>query len=45
VQKAGVGRWLFNLSRERPLAYGLLSVALALAAGWLAAAAFRLAKR
>lgn len=45
VQKAGVGRWLFNLSRERPLAYGLLSVALALAAGWLAAAAFHLARR
>lgn len=45
VQKAGLGRWLFKLSQERPLAYGLLSVALALAAGWLAAAAFRLARR
>lgn len=45
VQKAGIERWLFNLSQERPLAYGLLSVALALAAGWLAAAVFRLARR
>lgn len=45
VQKAGVERWLYNLSQDRPLWYGLLSVALALAAGWLAAAAFRLARR
>ena len=45
VEKAGIERWLFNLSRQRPLAYGLLSVALALAAGWLAAAAFRLVRR
>lgn len=45
VQKAGIERWLFNLSQERPLAYGLLSVALALAAGWLAATVFRLARR
>jgi uncharacterized protein (TIGR02186 family) len=45
VEKAGLERWLFNLSRNEPLLYGLLSVALALAAGWLAAAAFRLARR
>jgi len=45
VQKAGIERWLYNLSQTRPLAYGLLSVALALAAGWLAAAGFRLARR
>ena len=45
VEKAGIERWLYNLSRDEPLAYGLMSVALALAAGWLAAAAFRLARR
>ncbi|MBP7240535.1 TIGR02186 family protein [Amaricoccus sp.] len=45
VEKAGVERWLYNLAQNRPLAYGLLSVAVALAAGWLAAAAFRLARR
>lgn len=45
VEKQGIERWLYNLSVDRPLAYGLLSVALALAAGWLAAAVFRLGKR
>ena len=40
VAKTGIERWLYNLSRNEPLLYGLLSVALALAAGWLAAAAF-----
>ena len=44
VEKAGIERWLYNLSRDEPLIYGLMSVALALAAGWLAAAAFRLAR-
>lgn len=45
VYKTGIERWLFNLSRNEPLLYGLLSVALALFAGWLAATIFRLAKR
>jgi uncharacterized protein (TIGR02186 family) len=45
VRKAGIERWLFNLSRDQPLAYGLLAVALALVTGWLAAAAFRLGRR
>lgn len=45
VQKTGIERWLFNLAQEEPLIYGILSVALALATGWLAAAAFRLSKR
>jgi uncharacterized protein (TIGR02186 family) len=44
VRKAGIERWLFNLSQDRPLAYGLLSLALALGAGWLAATVFRLAR-
>jgi uncharacterized protein (TIGR02186 family) len=45
VEKTGIERWLYNLSRNQPLAYGLLAVLLALAAGWLAATAFRLARR
>ncbi len=45
VEKTGVERWLYNLSRQQPLIYGLMSVALALFAGWAAAAAFGLARR
>ena len=45
VYKAGIERWLFNLSRHEPFLYGLLAVALALVAGWTANAAFRLARR
>ena len=45
VQKAGIERWLYNLSQHQPLRYGLLAVALALIAGWLAAAAFGLRRR
>jgi uncharacterized protein (TIGR02186 family) len=45
VEKTGIERWLYNFSRNEPLLYGLFSVALALFAGWLAAAAFQLARR
>ena len=45
VAKTGIERWLYNLSRQQPLAYGLMSVALALLAGWLAAAAFAFVRR
>lgn len=45
VQKVGLERWLFNLSRELPLAYGLLSLAIAIVAGWSASAAFQGARR
>jgi uncharacterized protein (TIGR02186 family) len=45
VEKTGIERWLYNLAQDRPFLYGLFSVALALTAGWLAAAAFRIAKR
>lgn len=41
VQKVGLERFLFTLSREQPLVYGLLSLAIAIAAGWGASAAFR----
>lgn len=42
VRKEGLERLLFNLSREAPWAYGLLSLALAAFAGWAASAGFRL---
>ncbi len=42
VRKEGLERLIFNLSREQPLIYGLLSLVLAALAGWGASAAFRL---
>ncbi|MEP2641888.1 TIGR02186 family protein [Roseobacter sp.] len=42
VQKVGMERWLFELSRAQPLAYGVLSIAIAIAAGWAASAVFRI---
>lgn len=45
VRKVGIERALFLLSRQQPFAYGLLSLAIAVAAGWAASAAFRLLRR
>jgi uncharacterized protein (TIGR02186 family) len=45
VRKVGLERWLYNLSREQSLLYGLLSLAIAISAGWLASAAFALIRR
>ncbi|MBJ6372987.1 TIGR02186 family protein [Sedimentitalea arenosa] len=42
VRKVGLERWLFGMSREQPMLYGLMSLAIAIAAGWGASAAFRL---
>jgi uncharacterized protein (TIGR02186 family) len=42
VRKVGLERFLYSLSRERPFLYGLMSLAIAVAAGWGASAAFRL---
>jgi len=44
VRKEGLERFLYNLSRERPLIYGLLSLLIAVGAGYGASAAFRLMK-
>lgn len=44
VHKVGLERWLFSLSREQPLMYGLMSLAIAIAAGWGASAVFRLVR-
>ncbi|MEM1346426.1 MAG: TIGR02186 family protein [Pseudomonadota bacterium] len=41
VRKAGLERWIYRMAQEQSLLYGLLSIAVALAAGWLASAAFR----
>lgn len=45
VRKVGLERWLFNLSLEKPFLYGLMSLALAVAAGWASSVAFRGLKR
>ena len=41
VEKVGVARALYLFAHQRPWSYGLVSVAVALAAGWGASAAFR----
>jgi len=41
VRKVGLERFLFTLAHEAPLVYGLLSLAIAIAAGWGASALFR----
>ncbi|KPQ14465.1 MAG: putative transmembrane protein [Rhodobacteraceae bacterium HLUCCO18] len=41
VRKVGLERWIYNLAHDQPLAYGILSLAIAIAAGWLASAVFR----
>lgn len=45
VFKAGLERWLYETSRNQPLFYGLMSLAIAIGAGWLASAAFRVFQR
>ncbi len=45
VRKEGLERLLYNMSREQPLVYGLLSLLMAVVAGYGASAAFRLMKR
>jgi hypothetical protein len=41
IEKVGVERVISGFARERPWAYGVISVSIALAAGWAASAAFR----
>ncbi|MFQ5622184.1 MAG: TIGR02186 family protein [Paracoccaceae bacterium] len=45
VRKVGLERFIYSLAHERPLAYGLLSLAVALIAGYGASEAFRLLRR
>lgn len=41
VRKVGLERFIYNLAHERPLAYGILSLTIAILAGWMASAVFR----
>ncbi len=45
VNKVGLERWLFDLSKSHALIYGLLSLVIAVAAGWGASAAFQALRR
>jgi len=45
VKKVGLERWLYNLAHENAFWYGLMSLAIAIAAGWGASAAFSLFRR
>lgn len=42
VRKVGLERILYAMSRQQPIWYGLMSIAIAIAAGWGASAAFRM---
>lgn len=41
VQKVGLERWLFRLAHDQPFIYGIMSLAIAIFAGWAASAVFR----
>ena len=45
VKKVGLERWLYNLAHENAFWYGLMSLAIAIAAGWGASAVFSVFKR
>jgi uncharacterized protein (TIGR02186 family) len=44
VRKVGLERWIYNLAYDMPLVYGLLSLTIAIMAGWAASTVFRLLK-
>ncbi len=45
VHKVGMERWLYNLAHDNAVLYGLMSLAIAIAAGWGASAIFGLLRR
>ena len=45
VRKVGLEKFLFDLSRQQPMIYGIMSLAIAIIAGWGASAAFHLLRR
>ncbi|APE44311.1 hypothetical protein BOO69_13565 [Sulfitobacter alexandrii] len=45
VRKVGLERWLFNLSRENAFLYGVMSLIIAIGAGWGASAIFTALRR
>ena len=42
VRRVGLERWLYNLSQQKPLVYGLMALVIASVCGWSASAAARL---
>jgi uncharacterized protein (TIGR02186 family) len=45
VRKVGLERWIYTMAQEQSAVYGLLSILVALGAGWLASAFFRIVFR
>ena len=45
VRKVGLERWLYRLAHDQAVLYGLMSLAIAIAAGWGASAIFSLLRR
>ncbi len=45
VRKVGLERWIYTMAQEQSTLYGILSILVALTAGWLASAFFRLVFR
>ena len=45
VFRVGLGQWLYQLSRNQPLIYGLMSLMIAIAAGWTASTVFSVLRR
>ena len=45
VRKVGLERWLYRLAFDHPFLYGLMSLAVAVAAGWGASELFRIIRR
>lgn len=40
IQKVGIERWLYNLAHDNAVYYGLMSLFIAITAGWMASAVF-----
>ncbi len=40
IHKVGIERWLYNLAHENAIYYGLMSLIIAIVAGWMASAVF-----
>ncbi len=45
VQKVGLERWLYNMAHDNAFLYGLMSLSIAIAAGWGASAVFTMLRR
>jgi uncharacterized protein (TIGR02186 family) len=45
VRKVGLERWIYTMAQEQSALYGLMSIMVALTAGWLASAFFRVVFR